>query len=56
MITEDAEAMAAHLRAGLGAGTPVDPAELFAHVYATPTPQLTEQAALLRAELSEEQP
>ena len=28
---------------------PLDPAELFAHVYATPTPQLDEQAALLRS-------
>jgi 2-oxoisovalerate dehydrogenase E1 component alpha subunit len=33
--------------------TALDPADLFAHVYATPTPQLREQAALLAAELTE---
>ena len=31
-----------------------DPADLFAHVYATPTPQLREQAALVDDELSRE--
>jgi pyruvate dehydrogenase E1 component alpha subunit len=46
-----AEEMAAHVRAGTGADAALDPAELFAHVYATPTPQLREQAALLAAEL-----
>ncbi|WP_431904330.1 pyruvate dehydrogenase (acetyl-transferring) E1 component subunit alpha [Amycolatopsis thermoflava] len=50
-----AEEMAAHVRAGLGAETPVDPEELFAHVYATPTPQLAEQRAALRAELEYEE-
>lgn len=49
-----AEDMAARVRAGLSAEGTVDPQELFAHVYATPTAQLTEQAAQLRAELSEE--
>jgi 2-oxoisovalerate dehydrogenase E1 component alpha subunit len=29
----------------------LDPADLFAQVYAEPTPQLREQAALLREEL-----
>lgn len=46
-----AEEMAAAVRAGLAAEAPVDPDELFAHVYATPTPQLVEQRAVLRAEL-----
>ena len=46
-----AEEMAAAVRAGVGAESPVDPEELFAHVYATPTPQLAEQRAALRAEL-----
>ncbi|MFD4193399.1 thiamine pyrophosphate-dependent enzyme [Amycolatopsis thermoflava] len=50
-----AEEMAAHVRSGLGAETPVDPEELFAHVYATPTPQLAEQRAALRAELEYEE-
>jgi 2-oxoisovalerate dehydrogenase E1 component alpha subunit len=48
-----AEEMAAHLRAGMAQETALDPADLFAHVYATPTPQLREQAALLAAELAE---
>lgn len=49
-----AEEMAAHVRAGLGEEDPLDPLELFTHVHAAPTPQLREQAALLQAELSEE--
>ncbi|TQM37807.1 pyruvate dehydrogenase E1 component alpha subunit [Pseudonocardia cypriaca] len=48
-----AEEMAAHVRAGMGGESVLDPAELFAHVYSTPTPQLREQAALLAAELNE---
>jgi hypothetical protein len=44
----------AYVRAGMGRETALDPAELFAHVYSAPTPQLREQAALLAAELSEE--
>jgi pyruvate dehydrogenase E1 component alpha subunit len=51
-ITEDAEAMAARVRADLAAEQLVDPDELFAHVYARRTAQLAEQAALLRAELA----
>lgn len=51
-ITAAAEAMAAHVRHGLSEETPVDPGELFTHVYAQPTPQLVEQAELLRAELA----
>jgi hypothetical protein len=34
----------------------LDPMELFAHVFAEPTPQLREQRALLRAELEAEAP
>ncbi|ONK12881.1 pyruvate dehydrogenase (acetyl-transferring) E1 component subunit alpha [Streptomyces sp. MP131-18] len=41
----DAEELAAGLRAALGSDPPLAPADLFAHVYATPTPQLREQAA-----------
>ena len=48
-----AEEMAAQVRAGMGGESALDPAELFAHVYSTPTPQLREQAALLAAELNE---
>ncbi|NJQ07899.1 pyruvate dehydrogenase (acetyl-transferring) E1 component subunit alpha [Streptomyces lonarensis] len=53
-IAEEAEAMAADLRSRMNADPVLDPAELFAHVYAEPTPQLREQAALLRAELAAE--
>jgi 2-oxoisovalerate dehydrogenase E1 component alpha subunit len=61
VLTEDverevaaaAEEAAAHVRAGMGAEASVDPEELFAHVYATPTPQLVAQRAALRAELEE---
>ncbi|WP_246631193.1 pyruvate dehydrogenase (acetyl-transferring) E1 component subunit alpha [Pseudonocardia nigra] len=49
------EEMAAHVRAGLSAEGSVDPGDLFAHVYAAPTPQLLEQEALLRAELTAEE-
>jgi pyruvate dehydrogenase E1 component alpha subunit len=54
-ITAAAEEMAAAVRAGVGADTPVDPEDLFAHVYSTPTPQLAEQRATLRAELDLEE-
>jgi 2-oxoisovalerate dehydrogenase E1 component subunit alpha len=52
-VREEAEALAAELRAGMNAETVPDPLELFDHVYAEPTPQLREQRALLAAELSE---
>lgn len=48
----EAEAVAARVRAALGEDRPVPTDELFAHVHATPTPQLAAQAALLRAELA----
>ncbi|HLU56888.1 MAG TPA: pyruvate dehydrogenase (acetyl-transferring) E1 component subunit alpha [Pseudonocardia sp.] len=51
-ITAAAEEMAARLRERMGRDSAPDPAELFAHVYSTPTPQLREQAAQLAAELS----
>ncbi|MDT0342232.1 thiamine pyrophosphate-dependent dehydrogenase E1 component subunit alpha [Streptomyces sp. DSM 44938] len=40
----EAERTAAELREALGADPALRPADLFAHVYATPTPQLAEQA------------
>ncbi|GEC08137.1 pyruvate dehydrogenase E1 component subunit alpha [Streptomyces spinoverrucosus] len=48
---EDAEALAADLRARLNQDPELDPMDLFAHVYAQPMPQLREQRAQLRAEL-----
>ncbi|TQS42921.1 thiamine pyrophosphate-dependent enzyme [Cryptosporangium phraense] len=48
----EAERVAAALRASSPAAP--DPARLFAHVFAEPTPQLREQAALVRDELSRE--
>ena len=49
-----AEAMAADLRERMNQDAVLDPADLFAHVYAEPTPQLREQEAQLRAELDAE--
>ena len=51
-FAEAAESTAARVREGLLADGQLDPAELFAHVYATPTPQLAAQEELLRAELA----
>ncbi|MFD7434931.1 pyruvate dehydrogenase (acetyl-transferring) E1 component subunit alpha [Streptomyces sp. NPDC059861] len=48
---QDAETLAADLRARLNQDPELDPMDLFDHVYAEPTPQLREQQALLRAEL-----
>ncbi|WP_037861567.1 pyruvate dehydrogenase (acetyl-transferring) E1 component subunit alpha [Streptomyces sp. NRRL S-340] len=53
-VREDAEAMAARLRERMNQDAALDPMDLFAHVYAEPTPQLREQQALLRAELAAE--
>jgi 2-oxoisovalerate dehydrogenase E1 component alpha subunit len=50
-----ADRIAAELRTGLMEEVSPDPAELFAHLYATPTPQLVEQAAFLQDELSREE-
>ncbi|RKT16708.1 pyruvate dehydrogenase E1 component alpha subunit [Streptomyces sp. 1114.5] len=51
---EEAEALAARMRAEFHAEPELDPMSLFAHVYAEPTPQLLEQAAQLSAELAAE--
>jgi 2-oxoisovalerate dehydrogenase E1 component alpha subunit len=50
-----AEASAAKVRAGMTVDRPADPADLFRFVYATPTPQLAAQSALLQDELAAEQ-
>ena len=50
-IAEKAEAVATQLRDGLGEDVPVDPQELFRHVFAKTTPQLKEQSAMLADEL-----
>jgi 2-oxoisovalerate dehydrogenase E1 component subunit alpha len=54
--SDQADQLAAVLRNGLSKETPADPAELFAHVYARPTPQLVEQAALVADEIDREAP
>ncbi|WP_330289349.1 pyruvate dehydrogenase (acetyl-transferring) E1 component subunit alpha [Streptomyces sp. NBC_00576] len=51
---DDAEALAADLRARMNQDPVLDPMDLFAQVYAEPTPQLREQRAQLRAELEAE--
>jgi pyruvate dehydrogenase E1 component, alpha subunit len=51
-IHAQAERVASNLRDGLNAETELDPAELFRHVYAHPTSQLAEQAAMLADELA----
>ncbi len=49
-----AEAMAAELRAHMNQDPVLDPMDLFADVYAEPTPQLREQREQLAAELAAE--
>ncbi|MBB5934037.1 pyruvate dehydrogenase (acetyl-transferring) E1 component subunit alpha [Streptomyces zagrosensis] len=51
---EAAEQMAARLRERMNEDAPLEPMDLFAHVYAEKTSQLREQAAQLRAELDAE--
>lgn len=51
-VLEKAEAVATQLRDGLGEDVPVDPQELFRHVFAKTTPQLKEQSAMLADELA----
>jgi pyruvate dehydrogenase E1 component alpha subunit len=51
---EEAEQMAAALRAEMNIDPVVDPDELFANVYAEPTPRLRAQAAALRDEIAAE--
>jgi 2-oxoisovalerate dehydrogenase E1 component alpha subunit len=50
-----AEAVAAHTRDGLNTDVAPRPDDLFDHVYASRTPQLEEQAALLADELAREE-
>ena len=52
--SEEAEALAARMRAEFHSDAELDPMSLFAHVYAEPTQQLREQAARLSAELAAE--
>ncbi|MCP3803909.1 pyruvate dehydrogenase (acetyl-transferring) E1 component subunit alpha [Allokutzneria sp. A3M-2-11 16] len=51
-IQAEAEDFAASVRDGMNAEPELDPADLFAHVYAQPTKALRDQAALLAEELS----
>lgn len=51
---DEAEALAARMRAEFHADPELDPMALFTHVYAEPTQQLREQAAQLSAELAAE--
>jgi pyruvate dehydrogenase E1 component alpha subunit len=53
-FAEEAERVATHVRDGLNRDVNPDPSELFAHVYAAPTSQLEEQAALVVDELRRE--
>jgi pyruvate dehydrogenase E1 component alpha subunit len=52
-LAAEAEQLAAAVRDRMNADTHVDPAELFAHVYARPTWALTQQRDALLAELEE---
>ncbi|WP_328502375.1 pyruvate dehydrogenase (acetyl-transferring) E1 component subunit alpha [Streptomyces sp. NBC_00457] len=51
---EDAERLAADLREHMNQDPALDPMDLFAHVYAEPTPQLRQQREQLAAELEAE--
>lgn len=53
-IAAKAEAVATQLREGLSEEVPVDPQDLFRHVFSAPTPQLKEQSAMLADELARE--
>jgi pyruvate dehydrogenase E1 component alpha subunit len=53
-FTAAADRLAAHTRNGLNLDVTPDHEDLFAHVYAEPTPQLREQAAVVADELSRE--
>lgn len=54
-IAAGAESVASAMRDGLMKDVEPDPQELFHNIYATPTPQLQEQAAFLTEELSREE-
>lgn len=51
-FTAAAERVANHVREGMSAHQSLNPAELFAHIYAEPTPQLVAQAAQLTGEIT----
>ncbi|GAB3184141.1 pyruvate dehydrogenase (acetyl-transferring) E1 component subunit alpha [Nesterenkonia halophila] len=51
-ISDRAEEVAASLRTAMTADPPIDPLEIFDHVYAAPTAQLREQRAQLADELA----
>jgi 2-oxoisovalerate dehydrogenase E1 component alpha subunit len=51
-VDAEAEAVAARMRDSLFGAPAGDPREMFDHVYATPTPQLEAQRALLQQELT----
>jgi pyruvate dehydrogenase E1 component alpha subunit len=53
-FTAEAARVAAYVRDGLNRDVEPDPDGLFAHIFATRTPQLREQAAMLADELSRE--
>lgn len=53
-VRDEAEAVAADLRARMHEEPSVDPLSLFANVFSAPTTQLLEQQALLEAELAAE--
>lgn len=54
-VDEEAEQLAAEVRAELGTDVRIDPDELFAHVYAEPRARLREQSSLLAEERAAEQ-
>ena len=54
-VAQQGEAFAADLRDRMSVDLTVDPMSLFDNVFATPTPQLAEQRAMVRAELEAEE-
>jgi pyruvate dehydrogenase E1 component alpha subunit len=54
-VAQKAEVFAADLRERMSVDLPVDPMSLFDNVFATPTPQLLEQRAMVQAELEAEE-
>lgn len=55
-FAEAAEGVAQHTRDGITRDVEPDPDDLFRFVYSTPTPQLQEQLAMVRDELSRDEP
>ena len=54
-MAQQAETFAADLRLRLSVDLAVDPMSLFDNVFATPTPQLLEQRAMVQSELEAEE-